>query len=92
MERGVEMVAAQLAVLKASATYLPLDREQPAERLQFQINDSGAHVVIADGSSREKLRELEQVQLLCVEKEREVLRHERGGIRNTKSNRSNWRM
>lgn len=76
MERGVEMVAAQLAVLKASATYLPLDREQPAGRLQFQINDSGAHVVIADSASREKLRGLEQVQLLCVEKEKEGLQHE----------------
>ena len=76
MERGAEMVAAQLGVLKVSAAYIPLDREHPAERLQFQSRDSRAQVVIADRSSREKLSGLEQVQLLCVEEEKEVLRRE----------------
>jgi amino acid adenylation domain-containing protein/non-ribosomal peptide synthase protein (TIGR01720 family) len=76
MERGIGMVAAQLGVLKASGAYIPLDREQPAARLQFQISDSRAHVVIADRSSLEKLRGLEQVQLLCIEEEKEVLRRE----------------
>jgi amino acid adenylation domain-containing protein/non-ribosomal peptide synthase protein (TIGR01720 family) len=76
MERGVEMVAVQLGVLKAGGAYIPLDQEHPAGRLRYQISDSGAKVVISGRSSVEKLRELEQVQVVCVEEECDMLRCE----------------
>jgi amino acid adenylation domain-containing protein len=46
MERGLEMILAMLAVLKAGGAYIPLDPEYPADRLQFMIEDSAPIVLL----------------------------------------------
>jgi len=46
LERSLEMVLAILAVLKAGATYVPLDPSYPEERLSFMIEDSAASVLL----------------------------------------------
>lgn len=48
VERGPEWVACLLAVLKAGAAYVPLDPEDPAERLRFIARDSGMSLLLAD--------------------------------------------
>ncbi|MEV6976425.1 amino acid adenylation domain-containing protein [Kitasatospora sp. NPDC093806] len=48
LPRGAELVAAQLAVLKAGAAYLPLDADQPAERSRHLLAESGARLLIGD--------------------------------------------
>ncbi|WUR12334.1 non-ribosomal peptide synthetase [[Empedobacter] haloabium] len=45
-ERGLAMVVALLAVVKAGATYLPLDTAHPADRLGHILNDSAPAAVI----------------------------------------------
>jgi amino acid adenylation domain-containing protein len=52
MERSPEMIAAQLAVLMAGGAYVALDPASPADRLAYQLADSGAPVVL----TRERLR------------------------------------
>jgi amino acid adenylation domain-containing protein len=47
LERGVDLVAAMLAVWSAGAAYVPLDPRYPGERLTFMIRDSGSRLVIA---------------------------------------------
>ena len=59
IERGVEMVVAILAVLKAGGAYVPLDPTNPAARLQYMLEDSGAtyqlnHSAITRGLTHEK--------------------------------------
>ena len=46
LDRGIDMLAAVLGVLKAGAGYLPLDPEFPAERLQYMLGDAGLAVLI----------------------------------------------
>jgi amino acid adenylation domain-containing protein len=47
MPRCLDMVVAQLAILKAGCTYMPIDMELPEERQAFMIEDCGAKRVIA---------------------------------------------
>ncbi|MFF7566135.1 non-ribosomal peptide synthase/polyketide synthase, partial [Streptomyces pseudovenezuelae] len=49
LPRGVDMVVAVLGVWLAGGTYLPLDPEYPADRLEFMVADSGAQVVLREG-------------------------------------------
>src|SRR5688572_15639894 len=46
LERSVEMVVALLAVWKAGAAYVPIDREYPAARVRFMLEDTGAPVLV----------------------------------------------
>ncbi|MFD7899392.1 amino acid adenylation domain-containing protein [Streptomyces sp. NPDC059743] len=48
LPRGIGLVVALLAVLKAGGAYLPLDPEYPRERLGFMLDDSAATVVVTD--------------------------------------------
>ncbi|RJQ80371.1 amino acid adenylation domain-containing protein [Pseudonocardiaceae bacterium YIM PH 21723] len=49
MRRCAELVIALLAVLKAGGGYLPLDPDQPDDRLGFMIEDSGIPLVLTEG-------------------------------------------
>ncbi|HEX6039474.1 amino acid adenylation domain-containing protein, partial [Longimicrobium sp.] len=47
LPRGTALVAAELAVLKAGAAYVPVNPDDPAERVAFLLADSGARAVLA---------------------------------------------
>lgn len=47
LERGLEMVISMLAILKAGAAYLPLDRAFPKERLAFMLQDANVRLLIS---------------------------------------------
>ncbi|PNE33122.1 non-ribosomal peptide synthetase [Streptomyces eurocidicus] len=46
LERGVDLVVALLAVLRAGAAYVPLDPDYPPERLAFVAEDTGLSVAV----------------------------------------------
>ncbi|TVP60447.1 MAG: LLM class flavin-dependent oxidoreductase, partial [Gemmatimonadales bacterium] len=46
MERGPEMVAAMLGVMKAGAAYVPVDPHYPADRVRLMVEDAGLVVLL----------------------------------------------
>ncbi|MFD8396071.1 amino acid adenylation domain-containing protein [Streptomyces sp. NPDC059680] len=48
LPRGVDLVAAQLGILKAQAAYLPLDPAHPVERLTAVVSEARPALVITD--------------------------------------------
>ncbi|HEX8360313.1 MAG TPA: amino acid adenylation domain-containing protein, partial [Longimicrobium sp.] len=56
MPRSIDLVVAELGVLKAGAAYVPIDPTFPAERIAFMVADSGSRVVLA--RSGDELMEL----------------------------------
>ena len=51
LPRGVDMIVAVLAVQQAGAAFLPLDLNQPRERLAFMLFDAAAMLVLVCGST-----------------------------------------
>ncbi|TDC91355.1 non-ribosomal peptide synthetase [Actinomadura sp. 7K507] len=50
-ERSPDLVAALFAVQRAGAAYLPLDPAHPPARLEYMVRDSGAALLLTDGSA-----------------------------------------
>ena len=55
LERGLEMVIAMLATLKAGGAYAPLDPAYPSERLAYMLEDSEPVVLLTHGATRSAL-------------------------------------
>ena len=53
LERSANVPIAILSVLKAGATYVPVDPSNPADRIQFILEDAQVQVVITDAGSKE---------------------------------------
>ncbi|WP_246771860.1 non-ribosomal peptide synthetase, partial [Pseudomonas syringae] len=47
LERSLDLVISQLAILKCAAVYVPLDINAPVERQHFMIQDSQAAIVLS---------------------------------------------
>ena len=55
LERSVDMIAALLGVVKAGGCYLPLDPENPRDRLSTMLADAGCAIAIVDPAGRAAL-------------------------------------
>ena len=56
LPRGIDLVAALLAVLKTGAAYVPLDPRFPDARLNRMIEHSGMHLIVTDSHTQPALQ------------------------------------
>ncbi|MFB9414880.1 non-ribosomal peptide synthetase [Dactylosporangium matsuzakiense] len=61
LHRGVDLVIAIVAVVRAGAPYLPLDPEHPAERTRTVLRDAGAALVVTGAALTDRLAGTETV-------------------------------
>jgi amino acid adenylation domain-containing protein len=59
VERGMEMVVALLAVLKAGGGYVPLDPAYPEDRLRYTLADSRPLLLLTQAALRERFSDLD---------------------------------
>ena len=55
IDRGLDLVLAILAILKAGAAYVPIDPSNPDDRIQFLINDVQAKFILTDKNNSSKI-------------------------------------
>ncbi|MFJ2264641.1 non-ribosomal peptide synthase/polyketide synthase [Streptomyces sp. NPDC087844] len=58
LARGPEALVALLGIMKAGAAYLPLDADQPVQRLRHMIESSGASLLLTQAAYAERLEVL----------------------------------
>ena len=66
-ERGVTMIEAFLAVMKAGGAFLPLDPGYPADRLRYMLEDSGANLLLTSSDLAESLPRVDGLTPVRVE-------------------------
>jgi amino acid adenylation domain-containing protein len=68
VKRSIDMVIGLLGILKAGATYVPMDPAYPKERLQYILEDSKASVVLTRESLLDGLPSFAG-QAICLDKD-----------------------
>lgn len=65
-ERSIEMIVGILGVLKAGAAFLPIDINNPKERIHYILNDSGARAIITSTAKAEELADITELDNITV--------------------------
>lgn len=66
IERSVQMVIAILAVLKAGGAYLPIDPDNPDDRIQFIVQDTQVGTLLTSSHLRHRFSR-QTVSTICVD-------------------------
>jgi amino acid adenylation domain-containing protein/non-ribosomal peptide synthase protein (TIGR01720 family) len=67
LERGPDMVAAMLGIMKAGGAYIPIDPNYPVERIRYMLQDSQTPVLLTQQSLRGKLPPYEGLAVMLDE-------------------------
>ena len=61
MDRGSQMIAAVLAVLKSGGAYVPMDAAFPSKRIGHILQDTGCRIILTDTQSEQSLAAMDLV-------------------------------
>lgn len=67
MDRGGDLLAATLGILKSGAAYVPIDTALPAERIQSMLENSAARVVLTQSHYRHKFQWPDAINVVSVD-------------------------
>lgn len=63
MDRDAHMIVSLLAILKASAAYVPIDPSYPEERIRYILSDSNSNIVLTVSSYKDKISSIVEQKL-----------------------------
>lgn len=72
VERSLDMIVGLLGILKAGATYLPLDPMLPNERLAFMVQDAEASVILTQQQLAECFS-TQAIPVICTDTDWEII-------------------
>jgi amino acid adenylation domain-containing protein len=75
LERSIDAIVAQLAVLKAGAAYVPLDPAYPASRLDFMLDDAGVRVALVHAITADRLAQ-RAARVIALDRDADVIAQE----------------
>ncbi len=75
------LIVAILGTLKSGGAYVPLDTKYPEKRIEYILNDSGAHLIIADQANLERLGKIvgeaslqHRPEIICIDRDWDSIR------------------
>ncbi|MBR7826929.1 amino acid adenylation domain-containing protein [Actinospica sp. MGRD01-02] len=71
MERGLDLIAALLGVLKVGGAYVPVDPEYPAGRLEFMVRDAQAPVLLTQSRYAALFAGITDVEQVLIDGDRD---------------------
>jgi len=86
LERGVEMIAAVLAVLKAGCGYVPLEPGNPAPRLLGMLEDATPKVVLTQSGLQSRVQGWPSIAVDAIRTELEGYESNNPGVQSEPSN------
>jgi amino acid adenylation domain-containing protein len=72
LERSLDLPIGLLGILKAGAAYLPLDPNDPLERLNFILNDARVPLILTQENLRSRLGEQDR-QVICLDTDQDLI-------------------
>lgn len=67
MDRSPEMIIAQLAILKAGATYVPIDPSYSSEQIRHIIQDASLPIILTTTEERARHLREETCEIICLD-------------------------
>lgn len=66
LDRSIYMIVALMAIEKAGGCYVPIDPENPDQRVNYIIEDTGMNVVITTGQGHDRIKQKQSLELLDI--------------------------
>jgi amino acid adenylation domain-containing protein len=67
LERNAMVLPCLLGIMKAGATYLPLDHALPRDRMRYMLEECGCRVVLADAAGIAALEGIEGLRTIAID-------------------------
>lgn len=80
IERGVDMIVALIATLKAGAAYVPIDPSYPKERIAYMAADARVALVLTQSARRSELSGVTGALLAIDDPEPAILAHDNPAV------------
>ncbi|SEQ54797.1 amino acid adenylation domain-containing protein [Pseudomonas sp. NFACC02] len=65
-DRSLDMVVSVLATMKAGGVYIPIDQDNPEERVRYILKDTKTRILLTSTSQKQRFRDM-PTTVLCVD-------------------------